>query len=185
VSRPSRMSPGRADCSSRAATFTVSPVVKEPPAAAAPVTASPVLTPMRTANSTPRSRRSSPPRAAICSRISAAARTARNTSSSCATGTPKTATTASPMNFSTVPPLRSTASRMRPNQRCIAQRSVSGSTRSASAVDLTTSAKTIVTTLRRSAADCRADSGAPHAGQNRDLSGACSPQRAHALTFRV
>ena len=39
---------------------------------------------------------------------------------------------------------------MRPNQRCIAHRSVSGSTRSPSAVDPTTSAKITVTSLRRS-----------------------------------
>ena len=57
--------------------------------------------------------------------------------------------TASPMSFSIVPPWRSTTSRMRSNQRSIAQRSVSGSTRSPSAVDPTTSAKTIVTILRR------------------------------------
>ena len=36
--------------------LTMSPAVKKPPAAASPVTASPVLTPIRTASSTPRSR---------------------------------------------------------------------------------------------------------------------------------
>jgi hypothetical protein len=42
------------------------------------------------------------------------------------------------------------ATRIRSNQRCIAHRSVSGSTRSPNAVEPTTSAKTTVTTLRRS-----------------------------------
>ena len=71
---------------------------------------------------------------------------------------------------------------MRPNQRCMAQRSVSGSTRSPSAVDPTTSAKTTVTILRRSPAAAVADSGIPQAAQNRDRSGARSPQRGHVFT---
>ena len=77
MSRPSSMSPGRAACSSRAATLTMSPAVKWPPVGLAPVTASPVFTPMRTPNSMPRSRRNSPLTTATSSRISAAARTAR------------------------------------------------------------------------------------------------------------
>ena len=100
-------------------------------------------------------------------------------------GIPKTPMTASPMKFSTVPPWRSIASPIRPNQRCIAQRSVSGSTRSPSAVEPTTSANTTVTTFRRSPAAGAADTGAPHAGQNRDRPGSPSPQRGQVSTTQV
>ena len=90
------------------------------------------------------------------------------------------------MNFSTVPPWRSMTSCMRPNQRCIAHRNVSGSTRSPSAVDPTTSAKITVTSLRRSPTETEAPgAGAPHAGQNREPSGARSPQPGHVLTSQV
>ena len=64
-----RTSPASAACSSRAATFTASPVASVSPV---PATTSPVLTPMRTSS----------PRAATASRISTAARTARSASSS-------------------------------------------------------------------------------------------------------
>ena len=94
VSAPISTSPGSAACSSRAATFTASPVTSVSPS---PATTSPVLTPIR-------ARR---PSAGTAARISHAARTARRASSSWETGTPKTAITASPMNFSTVPPWRS------------------------------------------------------------------------------
>jgi len=100
VSAPTSTSPGSAACSSRAATFTASPVAKR---SSVPVTTSPVLTPMR-----PRT-----PSSGNASRISTAARHARNASSSCTTGTPNTAITASPMNFSTLPPCRSTISFIR------------------------------------------------------------------------
>ncbi len=97
-------SPSGAACSSRAATFTASPVTKPCPWDGSPAITSPVLTPVRTRSRTPKrnsscSLSSSRP---VC--ISAAARTARNASSSRTEGTPKTAITASPMNFSTVPP---------------------------------------------------------------------------------
>src|SRR4051794_40074519 len=70
------------------------------------------------------------------------------------------------------------------NHRCIAQRSVSGSTRSPSAVDPTTSAKIVVTTLRRSPATGTSASGAPQPGQNRERSSVHSPQRGHGFMAR-
>ena len=185
VSRPSSTSPAGAACSSRAATLTMSPLVYTPPSASAPVTASPVLTPILIASSTPRSRWSSSRRTPTSSRISAAARTARSASSSCATGIPNTAMTASPMYFSTIPPWRSITSRMCSDQRCIAQRSVSESTRSPSAVEPTTSAKTTVTSLRRSRTGSAPASEAPQAAQNRERAGAHSPQTRHAFTGEV
>jgi len=95
VGSPIRISPGCAACSSRAATFTASPVARR---SAVPVTTSPVVSPMRACT------RSS----GSASRISSAARHARKASSSWTCGTPNTAITASPMNFSTVPPCDST-----------------------------------------------------------------------------
>src|SRR5262245_56535583 len=71
---------------------------------------------------------------------------------------------------------------MAANQRCIAQRSVSASTRSPSSVEPTTSAKTMVTTLRRSPGAGESVSAAPHAGQNRAPSMTPSPQRGHLFT---
>ena len=91
VVSPSSTSPGAADCSSRAATLTASPMTKVSPSTA---TTSPVFTPIR----------ASRPRSCTASRSSTAALTARSASSSVATGMPKTAITASPTNFSTVPP---------------------------------------------------------------------------------
>ncbi len=98
VSSPSRISPGPAACSSRAATLTASPVTSVSPS---PATTAPVFTPMR----------GSRPRAWTTSRSSTAERTARSASSSVATGIPNTAITASPTNFSTVPPWRSSTTR--------------------------------------------------------------------------
>jgi hypothetical protein len=88
---PISTSPGSADCWSRAATFSASPVanVESPDSA----TTSPDSIPIRAARPCP-----------SVSRIAVAARTARSASSSWAVGTPNTATTASPANFSTVPP---------------------------------------------------------------------------------
>ena len=74
---------------------------------------------------------------------------------------------------------------MRTNQRCIAQRSVSESTRSPSAVEPTTSAKMMVTTLRRSPVTAATETGAPHAGQKREPSGMRAPQREHVFTAQV
>ena len=96
-----------AACSSRAATFTASPVTSRWPAVGSPAITPPVFTPIRLASLTPhRAWRSSfSPVSAPC--ISTAARTARSASSSCTRGSPKTAMIASPMNFSTTPPCRS------------------------------------------------------------------------------
>ena len=104
VESPSRISPGAAACSSRAAVLTASPTAIVCPS---PATTSPVFTPVRASIRRPKSRSSSSLRPASASRISAAARTARSASSSCSVGIPKTAMTASPMYFSTVPPCRS------------------------------------------------------------------------------
>ena len=95
VSSPIRISPGAAACSSRAATFTASPVASR---SAVPVTTSPVFTPIRPTI----------PSSGHDSRISMAALHALSASSSCESGTPNTAITASPMNFSTVPSCDST-----------------------------------------------------------------------------
>jgi len=95
VSAPINTSPGSAACSSRAATFTGSPVASR---SSVPVSTSPLLTPIRP----------STPSSGSASRISTAARHARSASSSCAIGTPNTAITASPMNLSTEPPCDST-----------------------------------------------------------------------------
>jgi hypothetical protein len=112
VSSPSRIAPGAAACSRRAATLTASPVAKNSPPAESPATTSPVLMPVRTSSVSPRSCESSSFRPASASRISAAARTARRAPSSCSSGIPKTAIIASPMNFSTVPPWRSNTVRI-------------------------------------------------------------------------
>ena len=53
VSAPSKISPGRAACSSRAVTLTASPVASR---SAVPVTTSPVLTPIRISSVVPKSR---------------------------------------------------------------------------------------------------------------------------------
>jgi hypothetical protein len=68
--------------SSRADTFTVSPVTSLCPADGSPATTSPVLTPVRMASRTPWSRSRPSFRSASDSRIAAAARTARRASSS-------------------------------------------------------------------------------------------------------
>ena len=91
----------------RAAVLTTSPEAIPSPAsgrASSRISASPVVTAIRTcASSLPRAH----------SRIASAALTARSGSSSCATGAPKSAMTASPMNFSTVPPWCSSSERRR------------------------------------------------------------------------
>ena len=109
--------------------------------------ASPVDTPTLTASCAPSAVSA---RSAIASRILSAARTARSGSSSWATGAPKTAITASPMNFSTVPPRCSTFQRSRAWNGSSSRRTSSGSSRSASVVKPTRSAKSTVT-VRRSA----------------------------------
>ena len=106
-------SPDSAAACSRAATLTTSPVtIASPGAASSAARTEPVLTPTRTASSTPWVRAS---RAFTWSRrrsIASPALTARSGSSSCATGTPNTAITASPMNFSTRPPSASASARI-------------------------------------------------------------------------
>ena len=55
VRSPTRISPGAAACSSRAATLTASPLAKELPTRGRPLTTSPVLTPMRNPSAPPKS----------------------------------------------------------------------------------------------------------------------------------
>ena len=112
VSSPSSTSPTAAVCSSRAATFTGSPLTKVSPALASPATTSPVLIPIRRPIREPNRPSNSSFSSSSRASMSVAARTARSASSSCATGTPKTAITASPMNFSTTPECRSSAVRI-------------------------------------------------------------------------
>ena len=103
VAAPSRISPGAAACSSRAATLTASPVARVCPL---PTTTSPVLTPVRSASSDAELVEPSSGEARRGSRRPPARPAARRPRAAC--GMPKTAITASPMNFSTVPPWRST-----------------------------------------------------------------------------
>ena len=109
----------------------------------------------------------------MASRILSAARTARSGSSSWATGAPKTAITASPMNFSTVPPRCSTFQRSRAWNGSRSRRTSSGSSRSASVVKPTRSAKSTVTVRRSAEASTPPGSGsaAPQAPQKRKPSG--------------
>ena len=110
------------------------------------------------------------------SRISSAARTARSASSSCTTGIPNTATRASPITFSTVPPCRSTGPRIAASNRAITPRMTSGSNRSPSSVEPTTSQRSTVTVLRTSrAVPSAVGRGAAHAMQNRAASRFCWP----------
>ena len=81
--------------------------------------------------------------------------------------------TASPTNFSTVPPWCSIAARERSKYRTMIARTVSGSTRSPSSVEPTTSQNRSVATLRRSGRG--STSSAPQAAQNRASSGFCLP----------
>src|SRR5207244_1998156 len=57
VRSPTRISPGAAACSSRAAQLTASPVTNALPSRGRPTTTSPVFTPMRSASSSPNSAR--------------------------------------------------------------------------------------------------------------------------------
>ena len=96
---------------------------------------------------------------------------------------PKTAITASPMNFSTVPPWLSITAAISSKYRPITRRRASGSSRSPSAVEPVTSAKTIVTTFRTSAAGASASpSGVAQFWQKRALSAFSSPQEGHRFT---
>jgi hypothetical protein len=64
-------------------------------------------------------------------------------------------------------------------------RMTSGSDRSASAVDPTTSQKTTVTVFLTSRDAAPAASGSPQRLQNRAPSGFSPPHRAHSITLRV
>lgn len=164
-----RISPAAAFCSRRAATLTTSPETIACRCVAEPVTACPVLIPIRISSRTPTasSRRALNPVSA--SRIARAAEAALRASSSRTVGTPKTAITASPMNFSTVPPCSSIRSRIRSNQRSVTDRRVSASSAPESAVEPTRSQKRTVTTLRPVglAVTGPGAHGLPQEGQNR------------------
>ena len=127
--------------------FTASPVTSR---SCVPVTTSPVLTPVRRRSETPYARSSSSFSVPSESRSSAAARSARSASSSWTTGTPNAAITASPMNFSNVPPCRSRHALATSKKLAITRRNDSGSSRSPSAVEPVTSAKSTVTVFRTS-----------------------------------
>ena len=175
-------SPSAAACSSRAATLTASPVASFWSAAPSPTITSPVLTPVRVAIRMPYSRARSSFTRSRASRISNAARTARSASSSWTAGTPNTATIASPMNFSTVPPCRSSVACIASKYRHITRRSDSGSSRSPSAVEPTTSVKTTVTTFRVSASLGWASSRSPQASQNRASASFSRPQEPQTMS---
>ena len=181
VAWPSNTSPELATCSSRAATFTVSPSANAWAVAGSPASTSPVLTPVRNSSDTPWSRTSSVFSAvrAVCS--SAAARTARRASSSRTTGMPNTAMTASPMNFSTVPPWRSNTARVRSKYRPMTSVRDSGSKRSPSPVEPARSLNTTVTTFRtRPASSSSRAIAAPQLEQNRAPTGLGTPQTTQA-----
>src|SRR5829696_8804395 len=172
VGSPTNTSPGCAACSSRAATFTASPVASR---SSVPVTTSPVVTPIRPSS----------PSSGSASRISTAARNARSASSSRTTGTPNTAITASPMNFSTLPPCRSTIAFIRSKYRASSARSRSGSSISPRAVEPARSQNRTVTVLRCSCAwTAPAASGEPHCSQNLAPSLFSCPQLAQISTVR-
>ena len=164
-----------AACSSRAATFTASPVTSRWPAAGSPETTSPVFTPVRFASRTPNTRSSSSFSCSSAPCMPAAARTARRASSSCSRGRPKTAMTASPMNFSTTPPCRSSSARMVSKYRVITSRNASESSRSPMLVEPLRSEKTMVTTFRTSCAGAATSSAEPQARQNFAISGFSVP----------
>jgi hypothetical protein len=138
--------------------------------------------PVRLAIRTRSSRSSSWFTRSAAGRIATAARTARIASSSCSCGIPKTAMTASPTNFSTVPPWRSITSRKASKYRLIAKRIASGSSRSPSVVEPTTSEKTMVTVLRPPG---DMSSGLPHAEQNLASGAFSRPQLGHAIMAGV
>ena len=133
---PIRISIGRADCWSRAARLTASPVAKVDSALS--TTTSPDSIPIRASSSsflTP-------------SRIPIAARIARSASSSWVCATPKAASTASPANFSTIPPCVVTQCETSSKNRVTRRRTTSGSDPETSAVEPTRSTKRTVASLR-------------------------------------
>ena len=169
--------------------FTTSPVAMPWPwaalsPAAPPIatSASPVLTPIRTARSRPGRVSFS---SATASRIRRAVRTPRSASSSCAAGAPKTATTASPMNFSIVPSKRSISRRRVAWYASSSSRTSSGSLRSARVVKPTRSQKRTVTVFLSSSRVAKADavpSGDAQFKQKRARSGFSAPQFGQVTT---
>ena len=149
-----RTDPGSAADWSRAATLTVSPNAAystRDPAPTSPSTTGPVATPIRTPKpSAPQPRRTSRPYSSISATTRSAQRTARSVSSSLVVGAPKNASTPSPARSLTCPPSDSTSPTIRATASPTTCFTSSGSTRSASAVEPTMSAKTAVTTFRSS-----------------------------------
>src|SRR4249919_3103213 len=146
VTPRTRTHPGDACDCRRAAVFSASPVAPystRPPPPIGPSTTSPVSMPTRMASGRPAS-------SSARSTIRSAARIARSASSSCVTGAPKSARIPSPARSLTVPPNASTASTIRRTAPPRTSRASSGSIRSVSCVEPTTSANRAVTTLRSS-----------------------------------
>src|SRR5215203_1963918 len=103
--------------------------------------------------------------------MSRPARTARSASSSCATGAPKKAMIASPNNLATVPSCLLTEALRKANAPFMISATCSGSSRSPSPVESTTSAKSTVTYLRSPSTLTWASSWAPQLKQNLAPSG--------------
>src|SRR5215204_777722 len=166
--------PGAAALCSLAATFVVSPIavysvlISSPTAAS---TASPVLIPTRTPKSTPKSRLTTCAYSFAAAWMSRPARTARSASSSCATGAPKNARIASPSNLATVPPYFITDALRKANAPFMISANCSGSSRSATTVEPTTSANSTVTYLRSPSIRAGASSWLPQFRQNLAPSG--------------
>ena len=143
VTSPTRTRPGDACDCRRAAVFSASPVAPystRPPPPIGPSTTSPVSMPTRTDTES----------SSVRSTMRSAARIARSASSSCVTGAPNSARIPSPARSLTVPPNASTASTIRRTAPPRTSRASSGSIRSVSWVEPTTSANSAVTTLRSS-----------------------------------
>ena len=182
VSRATRISPAAAACSTLAAVFITSPVASAP--SPAPVNASPLATSMRTCSSTAKRGRRVSFNPRTPSRIANAHRTARSASSSCTRGTPKTATTASPANFSTLPPNSATSACIRSkNARWTLWRS-SGSSRSPSCVEPTTSQNSAVTSFRSGARTRAGSSATRSTAVQRSINVRCLQARRSARTRR-
>ena len=176
VRSPTRIVPGAALCSSRAATLTASPVTiscsgADPTGA----TTSPVLTPIRIWSRTRWSRSKPSLSSSSRSPISMAAWSARSASSSRTVGTPKTAMIASPMYFSTVPPQDWMTDAISPKYEPSSARRRSGSSCSPRLVDPVTSANRIETTLRCSPRSVSSPSCAPQLAQKRAPSDTGAP----------
>ena len=177
--------PGKAALCSLAATFVVSPIavysvlISSPTAAS---TASPVLIPTRTSKSTPIVPPDHSAYSLAAAWISKPARTARSASSSCATGAPKKASIASPSNLATVPSYFLTDALRKANAPFIISATCSGSSRSPSPVESTTSANSTVTYLRSPSTRIWASSWLPQFRQNFAPSGLAIWQRGQFIS---